>query len=474
MLELMALCGIDTAFAPPEGEDEWGVEGPSASGEAVVHALREGARKRARSTIAPDRASTALAWLFDYLVATRRVPYELHGSTSGARLTSYILHLTSHFLHLTSYVPFAPRLTPYSFKPLRFAGDLERSQYNYDTLEQLAEYIRRRGSRQKGREGSEIASDTIDGYISTIKTIARLESRSQFIIDGDDFVLSAAAKATRRAQPAKGERALKRGIRAQHFRRLIALGFHRGSHRRTIEWAAGLLSWNILLRGGEIGVVPGKSFDSSRDLSFGAFEFMAPSPESQWMPWLHVWTCPIKDGEARRRSEPIAIRRRHTGPLGAEPLCVYDAIIAAWRAQSSTPPPQVGRVTGRLANRPFFTAPWRAHICVSKVGQACCPSVPVWNTEDTRALACLIARTLELDPSEFGGKSFRIGGATDWRAKLGADSERLIRQRGRWRSDVALAYQRSLVEQHLESSVAVGDISSADLEAVCPGWVQRA
>ena len=157
----------------------------------------------------------------------------------------------------------------------------------------------------------------------------------------------------------------------------------------------------------------------------------------------------------------MAIQRRHKGPVGAEPLCVYDAIVQAWAAQTSTPPPVTGRVRGALANKPFFIASWRA-------------GSPVWNTDDTRALATDIATTLQLDPREFGGKSFRIGGATDWRAKLGADSERLIKQRGRWKSDIALAYQRSLVEQHLQSSVDVGDVSGADLEALCPGWVQRA
>jgi hypothetical protein len=85
-----------------------------------------------------------------------------------------------------------------------------------------------------------------------------------------------------------------------------------------------------------------------------------------------------------------------------------------------------------------------------------------------------MAVALGLDPTEFGGKSFRIGGATDWRQKLGPDAERLIKQRGRWKSDIALCYQRALVGQHLDASVAVGDADGADLEGVCPGWIQPA
>ena len=89
------------------------------------------------------------------------------------------------------------------------------------------------------------------------------------------------------------------------------------------------------------------------------------------------------------------------------------------------------------------------------------------------ALATRMAKALGLDPSEFGGKSFRIGGATDLRSLLGADSERIIKQRGRWHSDVALAYQRALARQHLSASSAVADVDESDLEALCPGWAQR-
>ena len=41
------------------------------------------------------------------------------------------------------------------------------------------------------------------------------------------------------------------------------------------------------------------------------------------------------------------------------------------------------------------------------------------------------------DPKEMGGKSFRIGGATDMREALGDSSQLLIMQRGRWAMDIA-------------------------------------
>ena len=113
-----------------------------------------------------------------------------------------------------------------------------------------------------------------------------------------------------------------------------------------------------------------------------------------------------------------------------------------------------------LAAGPFFTSSRRGS--------------PVWSTDDTRALAQKMAIALEEDPSEYGGKSFRIGGATDWRDVFGADAERIITQRGRWHSDVALIYQRALAGAHLRGSVAVGDAQGADLESLCRGWVQPA
>ena len=52
--------------------------------------------------------------------------------------------------------------------------------------------------------------------------------------------------------------------------------------------------------------------------------------------------------------------------------------------------------------------------------------------------------------------------------------ERIIKQRGRWQSDIAFLYQRALAETHLRGSAAVADADHADLESLCLGWVQPA
>eukprot|EP00965_Chrysotila_dentata_P156322 5164219-Pleurochrysis_carterae.AAC.1 len=60
-----------------------------------------------------------------------------------------------------------------------------------------------------------------------------------------------------------------------------------------------------------------------------------------------------------------------------------------------------------------------------------------------------MAATLGLDAPDFGGKSFRIGGATDIRAMRGEEGMAMIQQRGRWGSDVAQVYQRAIVDGQL-------------------------
>ena len=152
-------------------------------------------------------------------------------------------------------------------------------------------------------------------------------------------------------------------------------------------------------------------------------------------------------------------RRRIGGELGDDPMDVYDAVVIAVAARLGRMPPAVGRIGGEDGLKPLF---------VRARGGA-------WRTADTRDLARELAELLGLDPADFGAKSFRIGGATDWRAVFGARAaEALIRQRGRWCSDVAAVYQRALAEEHMSGSVAVGDADGAELETLCRGWSQPA
>jgi hypothetical protein len=413
---LAARCGL----AANLGEviaDRWLDGAPPVGGADLVASLRAGSRRRARETLDLSRAASALEWFVDFITVSGRMP----------------------------------------FVPLDHAGDLAGSVYNSETLEMFAHFIRLRGSRQRGRIGSVMASDTVDTYVSAIRTLRGMESHYGATVPGTNTILPKASKRARQAQP-PGARQLRRGLRAAHLRQLAGLGYDRSSARGVLEWAAALVSHNLLLRGGEVGVVDGKRFDTARDATFGAIEFRVPCADSQGLPWLTWDVVPVKDVNARIRSCPMAVRRRSDCAFGADPLCAFDAIVAAWRSRAGSAPPSVGRATGPLALRPFFVGS-RGH---------------VWKTSDTRGLAGRMAAALGLDPGEFGGKSFRIGGATDWREVFKADAERIIKQRGRWHSDIAHLYQRALAGVHLSGSAAVGDAASADLESLCRGWVQPA
>ena len=151
----------------------------------------------------------------------------------------------------------------------------------------------------------------------------------------------------------------------------------------------------------------------------------------------------------------MPVRRRSVGALGDDPLDVYDAVVAAIRTRTGRIPPSRGRVEGPDALLPLF---------VNSRGGA-------WTTADTRRLARKYAAKLGLEANLFGAKSFRIGGATDYRAVYGPEAaERMVRQRGRWWSDIHELYQRALAAEHLSGSAAIGDARGAERAR---GLVQR-
>ena len=402
----------------PIGDTDAGV-GENES--ATATALRLGVRDRARQTLDPGRLDTALTWFDEFATDSRRAPL---------------------------------------FKPLSGLNDVAASIYNATTLDMFGEYLRRRGSRLNGRKGTTLRADTISSYVSAVKSLRTLEAHQQIVDARTDTVRPAAAKRMRQQDGPPGERALKRALRAAHLRQAAAKGFPRRSKQGAIRWAAALLAHNLLLRGGELGVVDNAAFNASRDLKIGDVEFCAPCMESAWLPWLVVYVVAIKDAQARHRVVPMVVRRRGVGgALGDDCMDVYDALVLAIEARTGRMPPTLGRVHGQAAAQPLFVRPRGG----------------VWRTHETRELAQDLARLLGMDAAEFGAKSFRIGGATDWRAVFGpAGAETIIRERGRWESDVARIYQRALAQDHLSGSAAVGGTEGRELEALCRGWAQPA
>ena len=156
----------------------------------------------------------------------------------------------------------------------------------------------------------------------------------------------------------------------------------------------------------------------------------------------------------------IPVTRRATWTeqpvLGYDALDVYDALVRTWRDRCDGVP-VTERTFGRRSSTPFF---------VREDGTA-------WTTADSQALAQEYGAKIGIAAADLGGKAFRIAGATDLRLSAGDGSQRTIRQRGRWGSDVAEVYQRALVGEHLDASFAMGAAShSRDMEELCEGWCQ--
>ena len=171
----------------------------------------------------------------------------------------------------------------------------------------------------------------------------------------------------------------------------------------------------------------------------------------QGHPWFTLTICSVKDTSASNRSYVIGIRRRG-GAVGEDPLCTYDAVRAIWDRDYKRVRPDLNK------GCPFFT-------------QA---NGEVMNTTYLRGLARRFATFLGLDPLEFGGKSFRIGGATDWAEHFGENGRAILKQRGRWDSDCDAIYTRALLKPHLDGSAALGTNSGRDLERAVKGWIQPA
>lgn len=393
-------------------------------GRRLAEQLDRSIDRRVAGAADTERLATALGWFSDFLRATGRVPF---------------------------------------VDPDRLGGQV----YNQKTLELFAEFIRQ-APPKRGRRGGghRVSSDTISGYVGAVKLAASRAQRRPIVSKDDQIRLPLAFKHMRKEQPPPGSgysgesggRALSRGLRDQHLRRIACL-VDRKSRWGIQDWGVALTSKNLLLRGGEVGVCSGRAMDPRRVITLASVSFRSPCPESAGRPWLVVRVVSVKDTHARNAPVHLPIRRRQTLEaqpiLGADPMDTYDALYLAWSARAAEVPPHLH------GEAPLF---------VSRVD-----GVSVWTTDDTRRLAREYGQLAGIDPAAVGGKAFRIGGATDMRDALGDSSQYLIKQRGRWASDVAQVYQRALVRSHLDASVLMGSAAeSRDMEEMVEGWAQPA
>ena len=288
-----------------------------------------------------------------------------------------------------------------------------------------------------------------------------------------NIVMPGALKAMRGEDPPTGERHRSIGLRAVDLRKAAEAGFDRVSATGAVEWAGMLLSHSALLRGGEEGIADGVEPDPSRIITWAKILFKAPIKESHSWPWLIGLIVPIKDTTNTRRAYPIADPRRHDGHFLSDPIDPYDAIALAWwlRARiGATPQNFPFDGMGRPAPDWQLQAP-AANLSVAFFSDA---SGAPFTTSRVRARNKRIAALAGLDAVDVGAKAGCIGGSTDYRERLGAAGAPLIKQRGRWSSDVGEIYQRPLVADHLEAAADVGNACGDDLERVCAEFAQAA
>lgn len=413
-------CGLDAPLGPRK-PDEWLGKRPRDEAETLVAQLRSSIAEGVSGITETDRLRTALTWFEDFVGDTDRVPF---------------------------------------VDPTADGGSL----YNQETLDMFAAYMRWRGSRRRGKKGKEIKAAHIGSMVSAVRMLRERNARRLITDKANNLVAPQLFRQWRKEDGPTGERKLSRALRAMHLRAAALAGADRSSEHGQCQWAVATTSTILLLRGGEPGTTSkgkGKGpIDWKRVITCGDIDFRDPNRESKGRPWLVIDVVGIKDTQFTNRKVPMVICRRHKwgeAALGADPVCAYDALLIHWR-NVITRVPAAQRVYQGGSTTPLFT---------NVKGE-------VWRTTDSRQLAKDLAKLVGINPDEVGGKAFRIGGATDLRDAFGEGASRLIKERGRWASDVAQLYQRALLRTQLDASVGAGDADSRDLEEMLPGWVQPA
>ena len=87
------------------------------------------------------------------------------------------------------------------------------------------------------------------------------------------------------------------------------------------------------------------------------------------------------------------------------------------------------------------------------------------------AYAHIVATTEGLEPADFNGHSFRIGGAPD--AADGGETAGQLQSRGRWLGeDIGWIYARDTVGQQIKTADAIAAANSCSVEGLFAGWVE--
>ena len=372
---------------------------------------------------------------------------------SANETASWVSRMGTAFHWLALFHSALPNMV--KLHPLGGPDHRENALKNENFWARLAAFMRRHGSIKRGQMGAPVGSGQVQAVISALRAFRAIGARYSLVTPECNEWLPRIKRSMRKEDGPALERKLQLGIRARHFEQLDSVGWDRSSTEGIYDHALAHTLKIVIGRGGEGGLVEGKKqgdFDPRRAPTVADFRswFDAHPRVNDGLPWLRVWWYPIKDQHGTHAKVPIPVSKRgHTAP-GADPACPYDAIHAWWTIRSRQVP------ESRWDREAFFTHPTTGKIC---------------DTGYVRGLARRMGRLLGIGEAALGAKSFRIAGATDMYDAHGEHAQRLLKERGRWHTDIAYIYARISESAHLTAARAMANASGVDMEHGA-GWVQ--
>ena len=327
--------------------------------------------------------------------------------------------------------------------------DMMAAAYNERSFALLSSFIRLHGSVQPGKRGELVSADAIAGYGSALRHAAEVLSCVKPSDSTVDVLRRPVQKHMLLEQPVlrNETREIRRGLRFAMLRTLAAIGSfdRRSSHGRT-RWRVFLTGIQALLRGGEFGVTDrSRKFVITRGLHWGrqCIEFLSAEQTGDRFPSLNLWVVPIKDSTGRAKRRLIPISALHEQGETNDPLCAYSSIVRAYREHAA-----------------HLTEEQRARVPMFLHSDGVTP----WCTADVDQAVSAAVVALGLDPTEFGGVSLRIAGASDLRDVNGVAGKDIIQARGRWSSDIHFIYQRTTATEMLVASRNMTQASGLEAE----------
>ena len=401
------------------------------------------------------------------LLLTARESADLAGTSDPVKL------LTT-FGHLRDFCLVTPNRFLFCFPYYR--GDIKAEAYNEATFAMFAQFVRERGSREQGRRrGRPIKADTVSDHVSRLKTfLERYAGCSLVPPNRGSRLVPRMLKHMRGEDGPLKTRKLRMGLRGRHLKALIELidgpspppEFDPRTYAGALRLTLLLVCHNTLMRGGEPGVTdscvkfnPQLGHISIESLTF---QYLLYQGWNRRTATLLVMS--LKDVNRQLQPVPLVLMQRalahhHTRQHGGtqpsyahDLACAYSAIRSLWAWRISVVPPE------RRGQQPLFALP-------PQTGN----DKPV-DTSFVRETVRLACDLLGLPRGLYGGSSLRIGGATDLYDMYGVAGMRLIKERGRWQSDVAQIYSRASATAHARISTDVIDAEGVDLEAFAGSW----